>query len=43
MSSCDNLTYLFIKLLPYSTFSKCVEDIDMCRLRDLYSLGGVFS
>jgi hypothetical protein len=33
--SCDNLADLFTKSLPYSTFSKCIAGIGMCRLRDL--------
>ena len=32
--SCDNLVDLFTKSLPYSVFRKCVEGIDMRRLRD---------
>jgi hypothetical protein len=36
--SCDNLTDLFTKSLSYCIFSKCVVDIDMCRLRDLQDL-----
>ena len=39
--SCDNLADLFIKSLPYSTFSKYVEGIGMRRLRDLQNSGGV--
>jgi hypothetical protein len=41
--SCDNLTDLFTKSLPYCTFSKCVAGIDICRLRDLQDLGGALS
>jgi hypothetical protein len=33
--SCDNLANLFTKSLPYSRFHKCVEEIDMRRLKDL--------
>jgi hypothetical protein len=33
--SCDNLTDLFTKSLPYCTFSKYVAEIGMHRLRDL--------
>jgi hypothetical protein len=40
IKSCDNLTDLFTKSLPYCTFSKCVADIGMRRLRDLHDLGG---
>jgi hypothetical protein len=36
--SCNNLTDLFTKSLPYSTFSKCVADIGMRQLRDLQDL-----
>jgi hypothetical protein len=35
IKSCNNLTYLFTKCLPYATFSKCVAGIDMYQLRDL--------
>jgi hypothetical protein len=41
--SCDNLTDLFTKSLPYCTFSKCVAGIGMRRLRDLQDLRGVLS
>jgi hypothetical protein len=41
--SCDNLTDLFTKSLPYCTFSKCVAGIGMYRLRDLQDLGGALS
>jgi hypothetical protein len=41
--SCDNLADLFTKSLPYCTFSKCVADIGMRRLRDLQNLGGALS
>jgi hypothetical protein len=37
--SCDNLANLSTNSLPYSTFSKCVADIGMSRLRDLLDLG----
>jgi hypothetical protein len=37
--SCYNLTDLFTKSLPYSTFFKYVTDICMHRLRDLHDLG----
>jgi hypothetical protein len=37
--SCNNLTDLFTKCLPYSTFSKYVAGIDIRRLRDLQDLG----
>jgi hypothetical protein len=33
--SCNNLSDLFTKSLPYSAFSKCVVGIDICQLRDL--------
>jgi hypothetical protein len=33
--SYDNLTDLFTKFLPYSTFFKCVADIGMRQFRDL--------
>ena len=38
--SCDNLTDLFTKSLPASTFEKCVRGIGMRRLRDLQDSGG---
>jgi hypothetical protein len=38
--SCDNLTDLFTKSLPYSTFQKCVEVIGMRRLKCLQESGG---
>jgi hypothetical protein len=41
--SCDNLTDLFTKSLPYCTFSKCVVGIGMHRLRDLQDLVGALS
>jgi hypothetical protein len=41
--SCDNLTDLFTKSLPYYTFFKCVAGIAMRRLRDLQNLGGALS
>jgi hypothetical protein len=37
---CNNLVDLFTKSLPYTTFSKCVAGICMCRLKDLQELGG---
>jgi hypothetical protein len=43
IKSCDNLANLFIKSLPYPTFSKCVASIGMHRLRDLQDLGGALS
>jgi hypothetical protein len=33
--SCDNLTDLFTKSIPYATFSKCVKCVGMYRLRYL--------
>jgi hypothetical protein len=39
--SCDNLTELFTKSLPASTFEKCVRGIGMRRLRYLQEWGGV--
>jgi hypothetical protein len=39
----SNLVDLFTKSLPHSTFYKCVDEIDMCHLRDLQGLGGVSS
>jgi hypothetical protein len=39
--SCDNLTDLFTKSLPYSLFHKYVEGIGMRRFRDLQKTGGV--
>jgi hypothetical protein len=41
--SCDNLADLFIKSLPYCSFSKCVTGISIRRLRDLQDLGGAYS
>jgi hypothetical protein len=38
--SCDNLTNLFIKLLPLAIFGKCVKVIGMRRLKDLQGLWG---
>jgi hypothetical protein len=38
IKSYDNLANLFTKSLPYCTFSKCVADICMRRLRDLHDL-----
>jgi hypothetical protein len=43
IKSCDNLTDLFTKSLPYCTFSKYVVDIGMRRLRDLHNLGRALS
>jgi hypothetical protein len=40
--SCDNLADLFIKSLPYCTFSKCVAGIDIHQLRDLQDRGSSF-
>jgi hypothetical protein len=34
---------LFTKSPSYSTFSKCVADVGMRRLRDLQDLGGALS
>jgi hypothetical protein len=39
--SCDNLADLFTKSLPYSTFQKYVEGIEMRRLKGLQGSGGV--
>ena len=39
--SCDNVTDLFTKSLPYSIFSNCVQGIGLRRLRDLQESGGV--
>jgi hypothetical protein len=39
--SYDNLADLFTKSLPYSTFQKCVQGIDMRRLMCLQGSGGV--
>lgn len=39
--SCDNLTDLFTKSLPASTFKKCIRGIGTMRLRDLRESGGV--
>jgi hypothetical protein len=41
--SCNNLTDLFNKSLPYSTFYKFVACIGMRRLRDLQDLEGALS
>jgi hypothetical protein len=41
--SCDNLSDLFTKSLPYCTFSKCVAGIGMRQLRYLQDLGGALS
>jgi hypothetical protein len=41
--SCDNLTDLFTKSLPYCTFSKYIADINMHQLRDLQDLGRAYS
>jgi hypothetical protein len=38
---CNNVTYLFTKSLLYTTFSKYVANIGICRLRDLQELGGI--
>jgi hypothetical protein len=35
IKSCDNLTDLFTKSLPLTTFDKCVKGIGMRRLKDL--------
>jgi hypothetical protein len=40
---CNNLTYLFTMSLLYTTFSKCVANIGIYRLRDLQELGGASS
>jgi hypothetical protein len=40
IKSCDNLADLFTKSLPYTTFSKCVAGIGICRHRDLQELRG---
>jgi hypothetical protein len=40
IKSCDNHADLFTKSLPLAIFDKCVEDIDMRRLKDLQGLGG---
>ncbi|KAK8455217.1 hypothetical protein SEVIR_4G106850v4 [Setaria viridis] len=39
--SCDNLTDLFTKSLPASSFEKCIKGIGMRWLRDLQASGGV--
>jgi hypothetical protein len=36
IKSCDNLTGLFTKSLPLATFDKCMKDIGICRLKDLW-------
>ena len=33
--SSDNLTYLFTKSLPTSTFKKLIHKIGMCQLKDI--------
>jgi hypothetical protein len=38
IKSCNNLTDLITKSLPYSTFFKCIAGIGMHQLRDLYDL-----
>jgi tRNA G26 N,N-dimethylase Trm1 len=43
IKSCNNLTDLFTKSLPYATFYKCVASIGMRRLRDLHELDGALS
>jgi hypothetical protein len=43
IKSCNNLADLFTKSLPYTTFSKYVTGIGMCRLRDLQNLGRALS
>jgi hypothetical protein len=43
IKSYDNLIDLFTKSLSYSTFSKCIASIGMCRLRDLQHLGRALS
>jgi hypothetical protein len=40
IKSSDNHADLFTKSLPLAIFDKCVEDIDMRRLKDLQGLGG---
>jgi virulence-associated protein VapD len=41
IKSCHNLANLFMKSLPLAKFDKCAKDIDMCRLKDLQSLGEI--
>jgi hypothetical protein len=43
IKSCNNLADLFTKSLSYTTFSKYVTRIGMCRLRDLQNLGRALS
>jgi hypothetical protein len=38
IKSCNNLTDLITKSLPYSTFFKCIDGIGIHQLRDLYDL-----
>jgi hypothetical protein len=41
--SCDNLTDLFTKSVPYYTFSKCIAGIGIHQLKDLQDLAEALS